>query len=222
MDAESLMRLPRLTLNQGLAVLALALGTLALASQPHRGPLVKLDARELSLVVENEVDHVTPTELAAWIVEGRADYRLIDIRAGTEYGSYHIPTAENVPLSGLTEYPLLRTEKIVLYSEGGIHSAQAWMLLRAQGYDSVYMLLGGLDAWKDDVLFPTLPADAGPQERAQFERSAALAAFFGGQTRTADGDARTAAPVDLPNLVAPPPSPGPATPVKKKKKKEGC
>ncbi len=215
------MKLPRLTLNQGLAVLALTLGTLALASQPHRGPFVKLDARELSLVVDNEVDHVTPTELATWIVEGRADYRLIDLRTDTDYGAYHIPTAENVPLSGLTDYPLLRTEKIVLYSEGGIHSAQAWMLLRAQDYDAVYMLLGGLDAWKDDVLFPTLSADASPQERAQFERSATVAEFFGGQPRAADGDARATAPVDLPKLVAPLPSPGPATPVKKKKK-EGC
>ncbi len=215
------MKLPRLTLNQSLAVLALTLGTLALASQPHRGPFVKINARELSLVVDNEVDHVTPEELAAWIVEGRADYRLIDIRTDAEYRTYHIPTAENVPLSGLTDYPLLRTDKIVLYSEGGIHSAQAWMLLRAQGYDSVYMLLGGLDAWKDDVLFPTLSAGAGPQERAQFERSAALAEFFGGRPRAADGDAMRTAPIDLPKLVAPPSSPGPATPVKKKKK-EGC
>lgn len=211
----------RLTLNQGLAVLALALGTLALASQPHRGPFVKLDARELSLVVENAVDHVDPVELAAWIVEGRADYRLIDIRTDEEYATYHIPTAENVTLSGLTDYPLLRTEKIVLYSEGGIHSAQAWMLLRAQGYEAVYMLLGGLDAWKDEVLFPTLPVDADPQARAQFERTAAMAEFFGGQPRTVDSDAKASAPVDLPKLVAPPPSPGPATPVKKKKK-EGC
>jgi rhodanese-related sulfurtransferase len=215
------MKLPRLTLNQGLAFLALTLGTLALASQPHRGPFVKLDARELALVVEQEVDHVTPTELAAWIVEGRADYRLIDLRTGEEYGAYHIPTAENVPLSGLADFPLLRTEKIVLYSEGGIHSAQAWMLLRAQGYDAAYFLLGGLDAWQDEVLFPTLAADAGPQQRAAFERAAAMAQFFGGQPRAAGSETPSTAPVDLPKLVAPPPSPGPATPVKKKRK-EGC
>jgi len=215
------MKLPRLTLNQGLAVLALALGTLALASQPHRGPFVKLDARELSLVVEKEVDHVTPAELAAWIIEGRADYRLMDLRTSEEYAAYHIPTAENVPLSGLADYPLLRSEKIVLYSEGGIHSAQGWMLLRAQGYVPVYMLLGGLDAWKDEVLFPTLAADADPQQRARFERAAAMAGFFGGQPRAGGTEAGSAAPVDLPKLVAPPPAPGPATPVKKKKK-EGC
>jgi rhodanese-related sulfurtransferase len=216
------MKLPPLTLNQKLAALALVLGAVALLAQPHRGPFVKLDGRELALVVEQEVDHVTALELAAWIVEGRANYRLIDLRTADEYTAYHIPTAENVPLSDLVDYPLLRTEKVVLYSEGGIHSAQAWMLLRAQGHESAYMVLGGLEAWKDEVLYPAMPADASPRQRAQFERAAALAQFFGGQPRAAGATAATAAPVDLPKLMAPPPTPGPATPVGRPKKKEGC
>ena len=54
----------------------------------------------------------------------------------------------------LPDYGLERNEKIILYSEGGIHSAQAWFLLKAMGYKSVYMLRGGLDDWKDLVLFP--------------------------------------------------------------------
>jgi hypothetical protein len=215
------MKLPTLTLNQKLAAVALALGAVALFAQPHRGPFVKLDARELALVVEREVDHVTAPELAAWIIEGRADYRLIDLRNEKDYAAYHIPTAACVPLSGLPDYPLLRNEKIVLYSEGGIHSAQAWMLLRAQGFDAVYMVRGGLDAWKDEVLFPSLPAGVGPQDLARFERTAQMAKFFGGQPRTA-GDAAAPAAVDLPKLTAPPPRPGPATPVARKKKKEGC
>ena len=224
------MNLRQFTLNRKLALLAVALGTLALLAQPHRGPFVKLDARELASVVEAEVDHVTAPDLAAWIVEGRADYRLLDLRTEQEYAAYHIPTAENVPLTGLADYPLLRNEKIVLYSEGGIHSAQAWMLLRAQGYEAVYMVLGGLDAWKDEVLFPVLPADADAKARAQFERAAQVAKFFGGEGRigvapVAGQATTTAEPAEaneLPKLTAPPPMPGPATPVAKKKKKEGC
>ena len=216
------MKLPDLTLNQKLGVLALALGAIALFAQPQRGPFVKLDARELALVVEKEVDHVKAPELAAWIIEGRSDYRLLDLRTAQEYATYHIPSAENVQLSGLADYPLQRNEKIVLYSEGGIHSAQAWMLLRAQGYAAVYMVLGGLEAWKDEVLFPSLPADAGPQALAQFERTAQVAKFFGGEARLGGDAAAPAAGAELPKLAAPPPSPGPAAPVAKKKKKEGC
>jgi rhodanese-related sulfurtransferase len=217
------MRLPQLTLNQKLAAVALALGALAMFSQPHRGPFVKLDARELALLVEQEVDHVKPAELAAWIVAGRSDYRLIDLRTADEFAAYHIPTAENAQLTALAEYPLLRSEKIVLYSEGGIHSAQAWLLLRAQGYEGVYTLLGGLDGWKDEVLFPVLPVEAGPRERAQFERTAALSQFFGGQPRTDDAAVTEAPTTALPKLTAPTTT-GPAVPTAapRRKKKEGC
>ena len=43
------MNLRQFTLNRKLAILAVALGTIALFAQPHRGPFVKLDARELAL-----------------------------------------------------------------------------------------------------------------------------------------------------------------------------
>jgi rhodanese-related sulfurtransferase len=215
------MKFPALTLNQKLAAAALTLGALALFSVPHRGPVVTLDARELALIVEKEVDHVTPSELAGWIVQGRSDYRLIDLRAEPDYAAYHIPTAENVTVAALPEFPLLRTEKIVLYSDGGIHAAQAWMLMQAQGYRAVYTVLGGLEGWKDEVLYPALPAQASAVERARFERAVALSRFFGGEPR-AEGGAAATAPMELPRLVAPPPS-GAASPVApRKKKKEGC
>jgi rhodanese-related sulfurtransferase len=210
-----------LTLNQKLGAVALALGALALFSVPHRGPVVTLDTRELALIVEKEVDHVTPPELAGWIVQGRSDYRLIDLRAESDYATYHIPTAENVTVAALPEFPLLRTEKIVLYSDGGIHAAQAWMLMQAQGYRAVYTVLGGLDAWKDEVLYPALPAQASALERARFERAVAVARFFGGEPRSG-GVAAAPATMALPKLAAPAPS-GAASPVApRKKKKEGC
>ena len=156
------------------------------------------------MIVEKEVDHVKPAELAAWIVEGRTDYRLLDLRSEAEFAAYHVPTAENVPVSALPDFPLLPREKVVLYSEGGIHAAQAWFLLRAQGHTAVYTVLGGLDGWKDEVLFPEMPADASPQELARFERTAAVARFFGGTPRTAsDAAAATDGGPQMPALATP-------------------
>jgi len=203
-----------------LALVALALGAVALFSQPHRGPFVKLDAREMGAIVDAGVDHVTPAELASWIVEGRADYRLLDLRSPEAYAQYHIPGAENVQAKDLRDYPLLPSEKIVLYSEGGIHGAQGWMLLKALGYRGVYALLLGLDGWKDQVLYPAPPAGDDPQAKAQFEKAAATAAFFGGQARTEAGAADASAPA-LPKLEAP--AAGPVVPVAPRgKKREGC
>ena len=228
------MKWSSLPLNQKLGAIALTLGAIALFSQPHRGPVVTLDTRELALIVEQEVDHVKPAELAAWIVEGRGDYRLLDLRSENEFAVYHIPTAENVPVSALPDLPLQPNERVILYSEGGIHAAQAWFLMRAQGHTAVYTVLGGLDGWKDEVLFPVMPADAGPQERARFEQAAALARFFGGQPRAAaSADATTAGAAELPSMATPaepelpklaPPVAGRAAPAAgaKKKKKEGC
>ena len=220
----------RLTLNQKLALAAVALGAVALFAAPYPGSKVTLDARELALVVGTEADHVEAPELAAWIIENRADYRLVDLRTESEFAAYSIPTAVNIPVSVLPEAGLGRQEKIVLYSEGGIHSAQAWMLLKAQGYKSVYMLKGGLDEWKDLVVFPVVADNPTPAERVRDERLRSISAFFSGQPRSAatvaanpptmPGVAAAAAPASP--RVAAPPSPGGGAKAPAKKKKEGC
>jgi hypothetical protein len=219
----------RLTLNQKLAGAALLLGAAALFASPYPGSKVTLDAKELSLIVASEADHVEAPELAAWIIEGRGDYRLVDLRTPAEFDRYHIPTAQNIPMSVLTDAGLGRQETLVLYSEGGIHSAQAWMLLRAQGYTAVYMLKGGLDEWNDQVVFPVIADNPTPEQRARDERLRSIAVFFGGQPRSAAATAgaaaaSVAAPAAMPaapKVVAPPSASGAAKPAAKKKK-EGC
>lgn len=211
-----------LSLNEKLACGALVLGVLAIFARPSRGNVVTLDVKELATVIDGEGDHVAASELAGWIVSGRSDYRLIDLRGEKEYAEYHIPTAENVTLTALPDSTLLANEKVVLYSEGGIHASQAWMLLRAKGFKSAYTLKGGLDQWKEDVLFPTLAETATPQDHARFERAAALAKFFGGSPRTGDPQAAAARMPELPKVEAPAPAAGGAAPNPRKKKKEGC
>lgn len=214
----------RLTLNQKLGGLALALGALAVFASVAPGRVVKVNAKELLTGVARAEDHVTPAELAGWIIEGRADYRLIDIRDEKAYADYHIPGAENVPLATVLDGALGRTDKIVLYGDGGIHAAQAWMVLKGRGYTQVYTLLEGLDAWKEDVLFPAMPLSPTPEQQARFERAAQVAKFFGGQPRAAaaPGSEPTALPTQaaIPQ-VAPPTLPAGAG-AGPRKKREGC
>jgi rhodanese-related sulfurtransferase len=213
----------KLSRNARFGSLACLLGLIAaVAGSPYKGSRVTIDTTELAGIVQREVDHVTPSELADWIIQGKSDYRLIDLRSDAEFNQYHIPSAENVPLAALPDYGLARNEKIILYSEGGIHSAQAWFLLKAEGYKAVYMLLGGLDDWKDLILFPSIPSNQSLEQRASFERAKEISKFFGGAPRTGGGtEENSGEQMSLPKLQLPNLPTAPITaPIKKKK--EGC
>jgi rhodanese-related sulfurtransferase len=202
----------RLTLNQRLGLAAVALGALAVFADVDRGPVLAFHEKDLLATIQQEADHVAPSDLAAWIIEGRRDYRLLDLRDEKAYGEYHVPTAESVPIEALRDAVLLPNEKLVLYSDGGIHAAQAWMLLRARGHRAAYTLRGGLDAWKETVLFPAAPADP---------RAVAVATFFGGAPRGgASGPAPALQAPVLPKVEAAPPPRAGAAPARRKK--EGC
>lgn len=198
-----------------LGFIALLIGT------PSRGSIVTLDTTELGRIVEREVDHVNVEDLADWIIAGREDFRLLDLRSPQEFAAYHIPRAENTPVASLSEYPLLRNETVVLYSEGGIHSAQAWLLLKAREYRGVYMLRGGLDEWKEKVLFPRPPANPTPEESAAFAKAREVSRFFGGTPQDAGAEQRAAVTAPLPKLPSPAAPPA-GMPMAGKKKKEGC
>ena len=211
----------KLSLKKKLAVIALILGTLAIfLGNPYSGTHYDIDTKELALIVEKEVDHIKSGELADWIIQGKSDFRIIDLRTENEYQEYHIPEAENIPVTSLIDAGLQRNEKIILYSEGGIHSAQAWMLLRAQGYKGVYILLGGLQEWKEQILFPKIPENATPEQLTAFEKSKEVSKFFGGVPQTGSVEVKESPKIQAPKLdiqVSPKvPSSVP------KKKKEGC
>jgi len=80
-------------------------------------------------------------------------------------------------------------------------------------------LFGGLDEWKDQVLFPTVAERPTPEEAARFARLKAISAHFGG-TPQAGAAGQRAVPRALPKVAAPPAPAGAKPPAKKRK--EGC
>ena len=131
----------------------------------------------LAAEIEHEDDHVTAVELAQWIRQRKPGLRVLDVRGDSEFRAYHIPSAERLPLTALAALAPTDGETLVLYSEGGAHAAQGWVLLRASGHRRVYFLRGGLLDWMDDVMSPALPNDS---SRAT---AAALSRYFGGVPR---------------------------------------
>lgn len=209
----------RLTPVRGLAAALLALGGFAvIAGDPYRGNRVSMDTGEMARMVAGKADHVDATEVADWILASRADYTLVDLRSADEYATYHIPGAVNIPLAELNADVAPRTEKVVLYSDGGIHGAQAWMLLKALGFKAVYSIYGGLDAWKDDVLFPVAPPESDTNAQAAFRMRAEVSKHFGGKPR---GASESTTP-DQALPTPPPTAPAGTVPRVRRRKKEGC
>ena len=163
--------------------LAIAAATLGLAAAGAEGrPAV--DAAQLASDIVAERDHVTAPELAARIMRQDPSPRHLDLRPRADYDALHVPRADPMTLDELARAPLPRDASIVLYSEGGVHSAQAWVLLRLRGYRDVRFLREGIYEWLARVLEPRLATDATAAERADFARAEQQSRFFGGQPRS--------------------------------------
>jgi rhodanese-related sulfurtransferase len=170
---------PTLRTIKSIAAFAIVLGTAAaIVGTPSRRERVVLDTDQLARIVENEEDHVDATDLAGWIQEKKSGLRIIDLRSRAEFDSLHIPGAISHSLVGL-DSAVRREETIVLYSDGGVHSAQAWFLLKARQFPRVYFLRGGYEEWESEVLFPRFSrqqlSDPEVQKRIR------LAESFGGK-----------------------------------------
>jgi rhodanese-related sulfurtransferase len=211
-----------LSLNKKLAGIAVILGFLALfLGNPYKGSHYNINSQELALITGNAVDHVKVEELADWIIQGKSDFRLIDLRTEKEFTEYHIPGAENIPMQTLDKANLQKNEKIILYSEGGIHSAQGWMVLRAKDYKGVYILFGGLEEWNEKILFPKIPENPTPEQLLAFDKIKEVSKFFGGTSKTgSSAEIKETPKVQAPKLETPSTTPG--TTSEPKKKKEGC
>lgn len=190
-------------------VLALAA---AIAKGPGAGPV---DAAAVAQTVDAEQDHVTPGELARWILEKRQDYQLIDIRPAWQFDDYHIPTAINIPLAGLFQdaglRQLSRGKKIVLYGFGAGHAAQAEVLLGMKGYQA-YSLRDGIVDWWDTIMTPS-SIRSDPPDPAGYRESKQLREHFLG-TATPGAAAPAAAPAAQPAPAAPAPATPPANKLK--------
>ena len=132
-----------------------------------------------------ERDHITAPELADRIMHGLSSgndttLHIFDLRTAAEFAQFHIPGARLATIEDLVRTPLPRDASIVLYSEGGAHAAQVWVLLRMRGYRNVLFLREGIYEWVSRVFEPRLADDATAAERLEFKQAATRSRFFGG------------------------------------------
>lgn len=215
----------KLSTPKKLAAVAALLGFIALIiGNPSNKNVIDVNAKEIALATVKNQDRIEVMTLADWLIKENADYTLVDLRAEKEYGEYNIPTSVNIPIESLLNSDLMRNQKILLYGNDDVVAAQAWFILKSANYKAVYLLNGGMNAWKNEILFPKLDATATAEQTAAFEKVKQVSLHFGGTpqivfggTATTVAAHTTTAPI-MPKLTAPAGKVGGGA----KKKKEGC
>lgn len=200
----------------GVALLIL-LGALLALSPAGTRKAATFTPQALAEAITNETDHITAEQLAKWLIDKRPEVLVVDMRSAEEFAQYHIPGAINIPFVELfdeaSQQTLSNDKMIVLYSNGGTHAAQAWVLLKQMGIES-YVLLGGLNYWAEAILNPKAPNElAADSEILKYQLQKSASGFF------APGGA-IAAPAD--STIAPAKPKVQIDLQKKKKARAGC
>ena len=125
-------------------------------------------------------------------------------------------------MEDLLNSDLKRNQKILLYGNDDISSAQAWFILKSSEYKGVYILSGGMNSWKNEILYPKRSVTLSPEDSIKFEKIKEVSLHFGGspQIQMSGSPSNievTSAPKTVPNLPKVTIPSGTT-----KKKKEGC
>ena len=170
--------------------------------------------------VARQDDRVLAEDLARWIIEGRKDFVLIDLRPAADYDKGHIGNAQNLVVTELVTPEKLEAlptdRKVVVYSQGSEVAGQAVVLLRLAGYDAS-LLLGGYNFWAQRVLNPDISPTQADGEYPRVPEQQAIACYFVGGDKTAQASPAPRKPVVpfVPPVTQPAaPRPGPSS--------EGC
>jgi rhodanese-related sulfurtransferase len=91
---------------------------------------------------------VVPTEAVKLI---NNDAMVLDLRSAESFSRGHIAGARNVPMDELDGHmeklAKFRNKPVVAVCDAGITSSKAVNALRNSGFESVYNLKGGMNAW---------------------------------------------------------------------------
>jgi rhodanese-related sulfurtransferase len=138
-------------------------------------------------------DRVSVEELARWIIEGRGDFAIVDVRMPAEFESGQIDGAKNIPIAKLVTAEALEglptDRKVVLYSNGSENAAKATVMLRLSGVNA-HVLVGGYNAWQKQILNPDISAEELDGESLQVTEQRALSCYFVGERNGAASRSR--------------------------------
>jgi rhodanese-related sulfurtransferase len=99
---------------------------------------------------------ITPMLAVAKMNEGGVE--ILDVREAPDYADSHIENAISAPLSKLDEQlPKLTGDKkapLLVVCQNGTRSLTAAKKLAKAGFEQIFVITGGMDAWTEDYKLP--------------------------------------------------------------------
>jgi rhodanese-related sulfurtransferase len=104
-----------------------------------------------------ESSHLMRPEEALDLIRSKSeDYVFVDLRDPRSFDNFHIEGAVNVPTQRVLdeeyEDALKSDRKKILYGAETIRANEVWMILTQFGYNNLYVLEGGVDYWRSNVM----------------------------------------------------------------------
>lgn len=184
------------------------------ASNGPIGPVATTSPTAVISQTQGKQDHMDALDLAKAIIEGKKDFVVVDLRQPWEFDDYHIPGAVHIPLDqilGDRAKSLMPKDKtVVLYSSGGAHAAQAWVLLAQRGY-TAKSLLDGMQGWWREVMTPSsLTVSDESKDATEYKARKSVRDYFMGGSAPGKGVSPDVATAPTQAAPSAPSSPAPA------------
>jgi rhodanese-related sulfurtransferase len=92
----------------------------------------------------------TPLQATQMINRGRST-AVIDVRSADEFAAGHLRDAKNMPLADLAkrigELDKNKVKTVILVCQSGARAGKAARQLKSAGFEDIYTLEGGVNAW---------------------------------------------------------------------------
>lgn len=160
--------------------------SVSIASIAACGPSdeAKISLADVAQAAARQDDRVSVEELATAIIEGRGDFKLVDVRMPADFENGSIADAVNIPIAQLVGQEALSSlptdRKVIVYSNGSENAAKATVMLRLSGIDA-HLLTGGFNAWHQRILNPDISSAELDGESLRVSEQRAYACYFVGE-----------------------------------------
>ena len=159
----------------GLFIILLTIGLIIASVQSSKKYKFGTKAEALHAQLLEGKHYIDPNSAMEILSRKDDNHIFVDIRNPREFDNFHMEGAVNVPMQRVLDdvyIPYLENDKVkVLYSNESIEADQIRLLLTQYGYDNLFVLQGGADYWKENMLSRDVFKSAGEydDEKLKFD-----------------------------------------------------